>query len=150
LTSVRRYVRDAFSKEPAERLKLLNEGKTAMPVKDVAVVSVPVSDQERARAFYVDTLGLKLLRDDNSIPGMRWLQVGPAGGGTSITLVTWFESMPAGSVRGLVLRMTDLQADYEALMAKGVEFENPPTRQPWGIETVVHDPDGNAIVLQQA
>ena len=121
-----------------------------MSVKEVAVVSVPVSDQERARAFYVDILGLDVLRDDSSIPGMRWLQVGPAGGGTSITLVTWFESMPAGSVRGLVLRMTDLQADYEALMAKGVEFESPPTRQPWGIETVVHDPDGNAIVLQQA
>jgi uncharacterized glyoxalase superfamily protein PhnB len=58
--------------------------------------------------------------------------------------------MPAGSLRGLVLRMTELQADYDALVAKGVEFKGPPTRQPWGIETVVHDPDGNRTVLQQA
>jgi len=121
-----------------------------MAVKDVAVVSVPVSDQDRAKAFYVDTLGLKLVRDDTSVPGMRWIQVAPAGGGTQLTLVTWFDSMPAGSLRGLVLRMTDLQADYDDLVVRGVEFEGPPTRQPWGTEAVVHDPDGNAVVLQQA
>ena len=121
-----------------------------MAVKDVAVVSVPVSDQERARAFYVEALGLKLVRDDTSVPGMRWMQVAPAVGATQLTLVTWFDSMPAGSLRGLVLRMTDLQADYDALVARGVEFESPPTRQPWGTEAVVRDPDGNALVLQQA
>ena len=121
-----------------------------MAVTNVAVVSVPVSDQERARKFYVDGLGLELVRDDSSIPGMRWIQVRPPGGGAALSLVTWFESMPAGSLRGLVLRITDLQALYEALDAQGVTFEGPPTRQPWGTETVVHDPDGNGIVLQQA
>jgi catechol 2,3-dioxygenase-like lactoylglutathione lyase family enzyme len=121
-----------------------------MAVMSVAVVSVPASDQERARQFYVDALGLELVRDDTSIPGMRWVQVRPPGGGTALTLVTWFESMPAGSLRGLALGVTDLQAHYETLTARGVEFEGPPTRQPWGIEAVVHDPDGNGIVLQQA
>jgi catechol 2,3-dioxygenase-like lactoylglutathione lyase family enzyme len=130
--------------------RLAPRGGSTMSVKEVAAVSVPVSDQQRAKSFYVDVLGLELLRDDSSIPGVRWIQVGPVGGGTTLTLVTWFESMPPGSLRGLVLRMTNLQADYEALVAKGVEFEGPPTQQPWGIETVVHDPDGNAIVLQQA
>lgn len=123
--------------------------KSAATVQSVAVVSVPVSDQERARSFYVDSLGMELVRDDSSVPGMRWIQVAPPGGGTQLSLVTWFESMPAGSLRGLVLRIADLQATYEALVAKGVEFEGPPTEQPWGIETVVHDPDGNGIVLQQ-
>jgi catechol 2,3-dioxygenase-like lactoylglutathione lyase family enzyme len=125
-------------------------GGGEMPVDHIAVVSVPVSDQERAKRFYVGTLGLELIRDDTSVPGMRWIQVAPPGGQTQLTLVTWFESMPAGSLRGLVLRMSDLQADYEALEAKGVEFEGPPASQPWGLETVAHDPDGNAIVLQQA
>lgn len=123
--------------------------KTVPTVKSVAVVSIPVSDQDRARSFYVDTLGLELVRDDSSVPGMRWIQVAPPGGGTQLTLVTWFESMPAGSLRGLVLRISDLQGSYEALVKKGVVFEGPPTQQPWGIETVVHDPDGNAIVLQE-
>jgi catechol 2,3-dioxygenase-like lactoylglutathione lyase family enzyme len=120
-----------------------------MAITNVVVVSVPVSDQERAKQFYVDALGLELVRDDNSIPGRRWVQVRPPGGGTALTLVTWFETMPAGSLRGLVLRVTDLLALYETLTARGVTFEGPPTRQPWGIETVVRDPDGNGIVLQQ-
>jgi catechol 2,3-dioxygenase-like lactoylglutathione lyase family enzyme len=121
-----------------------------MAVTSVAVVSVPVSDQERAKQFYVGALGLELVRDDASIPGMRWVQVRPPGGGTALTLVTWFETMPAGSLRGLVLRVTDLRALHAALTARGVAFDGPPTRQPWGLETVVRDPDGNGIVLQQA
>jgi catechol 2,3-dioxygenase-like lactoylglutathione lyase family enzyme len=119
-------------------------------VESVAVVSVPVSDQERAKSFYVDTLGMRLVRDDSSVPGMRWIQVAPPGGGTQLSLVTWFDSMPAGCLRGLVLRMTDLQGTYEALAKEGVKFEAPPAKQPWGLETVVYDPDGNGIVLQQA
>ena len=67
-----------------------------MSIKQVAVVSVPVSDQERAKEFYVDALGFELQRDDTSVPGLRWLQVGPQGASTTLTMVTWFESMPAG------------------------------------------------------
>ena len=120
-----------------------------MAIEDVTVVSVPVSDQERAKAFYVDTLGFELVRDDDSVPGIHWVQVTPKGGDTSLTLVTWFDSMPAGSVRGLVLRSNDLQADYERLLEKGVEFDGPPQARPWGSEeAVLHDPDGNALVLQ--
>jgi catechol 2,3-dioxygenase-like lactoylglutathione lyase family enzyme len=118
--------------------------------QDVVVVSVPVSDQDRAKAFYVDKLGFELLREDDSVPGLRWIQVAPRGGTTALTLVTWFESMPAGSLQGLVLTSSDLQADYEALVAKGVKFDGPPQRQPWATETVFHDPDGNSLVLQQA
>jgi len=123
---------------------------SAMAVKDVVVVSVPVSDPERAKTFYVDQLGLELRRDDSSVPGMRWIQVAPAGSSTSLTLVTWFETMAPGSLRGLVLTSSDLQGDYGALTARGVEFEGPPQRQPWAMEAVLHDPDGNGIVLQQA
>jgi len=122
----------------------------AMAVQDVTVVSIPVSDQERAKAFYVDTLGLELVRDDDSVPGLRWIQVAPKAGTTSLTLVTWFESMAPGSLQGLVLSSDDLQADYEALRAAGVQFQGPPQQQPWAIEAVLFDPDGNSLVLQQA
>jgi catechol 2,3-dioxygenase-like lactoylglutathione lyase family enzyme len=120
-----------------------------MAIKDVIVVSVPVSDQDRAKEFYVDKLGFEL-RQDQSMPGLRWVMVGPKGGGTSLTLVTWFESMPPGSLQGLVLTCDDLQAEYESLVAKGVRFDGPPQRRPWATEAVVHDPDGNSLVLQQA
>jgi catechol 2,3-dioxygenase-like lactoylglutathione lyase family enzyme len=122
--------------------------KTA--IEDVIVVSVPVSDQDRARAFYIETLGFELIREDDTIPGFRWIQVAPPGATTALTLVTWFESMPAGSLRGLVLRSSDIEADYKALCAKGVQFDGPPEPRPYATaETVFYDPDGNGIVLQQ-
>ena len=73
-----------------------------MAIQQVAVVSVPVSDPARAKAFYVDVLGLELIHEDDSVPGLHWIQVAPRDGSTALTLVTWFESMPAGSLRGLV------------------------------------------------
>ncbi len=121
-----------------------------MPITDVTVVSVPVSDQDRAKKFYTDTLGMRLLRDDDSVPGIRWVQVAPPGGGTALTLVTWFETMPPGSLRGLVLATGDLDGDYQRLRDLGVSFDQPPAEQPWAKEAVLHDPDGNQLVLQQA
>jgi catechol 2,3-dioxygenase-like lactoylglutathione lyase family enzyme len=121
-----------------------------MPVNAVTVVSVPVSDQDRAKKFYTSTLGLRLLLDDDSVPGIRWVQVGPPDGGTALTLVTWFDTMPAGSLRGLVLVSNDLDGDYQRLRDLGAEFEQPPVQQPWAKEAVLRDPDGNQIVLQQA
>lgn len=120
-----------------------------MPVNSVTVVSVPVADQDRAKKFYTDVLGFQLLRDDDSVPGIRWLQVAPPQGGTALTLVTWFDTMAAGSLRGLVLSTSDLEADYQRLRDCGVHFEQPPTQQPWAKEAVLRDPDGNQLVLQQ-
>jgi catechol 2,3-dioxygenase-like lactoylglutathione lyase family enzyme len=57
-----------------------------MAIEGVIVVSVPVTDQDRAKAFYVDTLGFALVREDDSIPGFRWIQVAPPRGTTALTL----------------------------------------------------------------
>jgi catechol 2,3-dioxygenase-like lactoylglutathione lyase family enzyme len=118
-----------------------------MTVRDVVVVSIPVSDPQRALLFYTDTLGFELLRDDSSVPGMRWLQVAPAGGTTALTLVTWFDSMPAGSLQGLVFASDDVHGDHAKLAARGARFDGPPERRPYGVEAVLRDPDGNALVL---
>jgi predicted enzyme related to lactoylglutathione lyase len=120
-----------------------------MAVVDVSVVSVPVSDQERAKRFYVEKLGCEVTLDDESTPGIHWVQVAPKGGTTSLTLVTWFDTMPPGSVQGLVLTCEDLAQQCEWLRVEGVEFERPLQRQPWGMEAVIRDPDGNRLVLQQ-
>jgi catechol 2,3-dioxygenase-like lactoylglutathione lyase family enzyme len=120
-----------------------------MAIEEVKVMSVPVSDQERAKAFYVEKLGFQLTRDDDSIPGIRWVQVTPKRGTTSLTLVTWFETMPPGSLQGLVLGSGELKSDCDRLAAHGVEFDRPLQQQPWGEEAVILDPDGNKIVLQQ-
>ena len=86
-----------------------------MAITHVKLLSVPVTDQDRAKDFYVDTLGFELIADNPMGPGQRWVQVGPKGAATSITLVTWFESMPAGSLTGLVLETDDLDAEVAAL-----------------------------------
>jgi predicted enzyme related to lactoylglutathione lyase len=119
-----------------------------MAIKDVRVVSVPVSDQDRAKEFYVERLGFDVVQD-LSMHGMRWLAVAPKGGTTSLTLVTGFESMPPGSLQGLVLTTDDIDADFAELSARGVPFDGPPRAQPWGREAVVRDPDGNRLVLNQ-
>jgi len=70
-----------------------------MPVEDVITVSVPVTDQGRALAFYVGTLGLKLAGVDETTLGVRRVQV-TVNGATCLSLVTWFESMPPDACAG--------------------------------------------------
>jgi predicted enzyme related to lactoylglutathione lyase len=119
-----------------------------MAMKAIQVVSIPVSDQARAKDFYVGALGWELVRDDAMGPEQRWVQVRPRGGETSVTLVTWFESMPAGSLRGVVIETDDLEADQAALQERGVRVDAAIEEAPWGRCVTFDDPDGNGFVLQ--
>jgi len=101
-------------------------------IQGIQIVSVPVADQERARAFYVDTLGFEIRADDSWGEGMRWVEVAPKGSAISLTLVTWFESMPPGTMQGLVVGADDIQATYDELDARGVPLDFPPTEMPGG------------------
>jgi catechol 2,3-dioxygenase-like lactoylglutathione lyase family enzyme len=117
-----------------------------MTITHIDLLSIPVSDQDRAKSFYCDTLGFELIRDNHMGPAQRWVQVGPKGAATSVTLVTWFETMPAGSLTGLVLRSDDVDADCERLRGQGVPVEGP-EKTPWGRQAILRDPDGNGLVL---
>ncbi len=119
-----------------------------MSITKVQLLSIPVSDQDRARDFYVGVLGFELVRDFQAGPEMRWVQVRPVGAETSMTLVTWFPSMPPGSLTGLVLETDDLEGDVARLRDRGVSFEGEIREAPWGRSIVLRDPDGNGIVLQ--
>lgn len=119
-----------------------------MTISKVQVVSVPVSDPDRAKDFYVNVLGMELLQDMPMSSDMRWVQVAPKGSGASITLVTWFESMPAGSLKGLVLETEDMEGTIAEIAAKGFVIESEIDEQPWGRFVTFDDPDGNGIVLR--
>ena len=118
-----------------------------MPISHVQLFSVPVSDPDRAREFYVETLGFDLVAETEMGPGMRWVQVRPTGAATSITLVTWFPSMPAGTLKGIVLESGELEGDVASLREKGVGIGDIEVA-PWGRFVTFDDPDGNGIVLQ--
>jgi catechol 2,3-dioxygenase-like lactoylglutathione lyase family enzyme len=120
-----------------------------MTIAKINVVSVPVSDPDRAKDFYVNVLGMEVLQNMPMDPDMRWIQVAPKGSETSITLVTWFPSMPAGSLKGLVLETPDLEATIAEVAAKGFPIDAEIDEQPWGRFVTFDDPDGNGLVLRE-
>jgi catechol 2,3-dioxygenase-like lactoylglutathione lyase family enzyme len=113
----------------------------------VESVSVPVSDQDQAKEFYVDTLGFELLVDNTWREGLLWSEVAPVNSVTSLMLVTWSASMLPGMYRVVVLATVDIRAAYEELLARGIDFELPPTETPRGTQAMFRDPDGNALML---
>jgi len=112
----------------------------------VAIVSVPVSEQERARDFYRDKLGFRVVAESPMGPRMMWMMLSPPGGGAAITLVTWFESMPAGSLRGLVVETRDIDAEQRRLRTIGVDIDDV-KQESWGRYATFRDSEGNGLVL---
>ena len=113
----------------------------------VVSVSVPVSDQESAKDFYVNTLGFELQADNSCREGMCWIEVAPEGSATSLMLVSWRDSLLPSLYRVIVITTDDIQEIYEELVAKGVFFDLPPTEQSNGTQAMFRDPDGNALVF---
>jgi predicted enzyme related to lactoylglutathione lyase len=112
----------------------------------IAVVSIPVSDPSAALTFYTQTMGFDLLRDEAMGPEMRWIQLQPKTGGSSIALVTWFEQMKPGSLQGLLVHVPDIDAEHKRLAGLGVTV-SPIDEQPWGRFTMMNDPDGNGWIV---
>ena len=135
-------------------------------LKQLANVQVWVHDQDEALAFYTEKLGMEL-RDDVTVPEMgnfRWLTVGPPGQ-PDIALVLMvvpgppvFDAdtqdqlkalMAKGAVGGLFFSTDDCRATYKELRSRGVEFQQEPTEQPYGIDAGFRDPSGNQMRMVQ-
>jgi catechol 2,3-dioxygenase-like lactoylglutathione lyase family enzyme len=123
-----------------------------MPVEYLQIVSVPVSSQDRAREFYVQGLGWDLLSDEGyELPGgqwLRWLEVRPRGGQAAITLVMEDDTMRAGSMKGMILRASDLEATVAELAGRGVATQEVQEAS-WARYVSFQDPDGNSWVIQE-
>lgn len=114
----------------------------------IAVVSIPVSDQSRSLLFYRDALGFTVLDDQAMGPEMRWLQLQPKDGGSSVALTTWFEGLQPGGQQGLLIGVDDVDAEHARLTGLGVEL-SAIDEQPWGRFTMLKDPDGNGLILSK-
>jgi catechol 2,3-dioxygenase-like lactoylglutathione lyase family enzyme len=125
--------------------------------------TVYVFDQDRARAFYVDKLGFEV-RDDARMGEFRWLTVGPkAQPSFRIVLMPiaggpgmddkhremMKELVKTGALGGGVLVTDNLDREYADLTAKGVEFPQPPTKNPWGYSAVLKDDSGNYFSISE-
>jgi predicted enzyme related to lactoylglutathione lyase len=121
-------------------------------------VSVMVTDQDRSLAFYTQKLGFEL-QMDAPMGQSRWLQLAPKGAQTSLVLGKPTEDMPPeiyehtksmiGGFANFIFAVDDMQATYQQLKERGVEFVDEPAQQPWGWWASIKDPDGNIIGLHQ-
>ncbi|AWN23671.1 glyoxalase [Deinococcus irradiatisoli] len=126
------------------------------------VVVVPVSDLDRAKAFYADQLGFHLDHDTQVGPTRRIIQLTPPGSGCSVVLGLGLTRMAPGSLQGLQLMVGDLRAARAELIGRGVEvseiqLQGAPPGHPLQASDDLNyrgffyfrDPDGNSWAVQQ-
>jgi predicted enzyme related to lactoylglutathione lyase len=112
------------------------------------LVYVPVTDVDRAKAFYADQVGFHLDNDATVSPELRFIQLTPPGSACSISMGIGLTDAEPGSVRGLQLVVDDIQAAHDELAGRGVEVSEIDV-QPWGSFVHFSDPDGNSWSVQQ-
>jgi predicted enzyme related to lactoylglutathione lyase len=112
------------------------------------LVQVPVSDVDRAIAFYSERAGFNLDHDHQVSEELRFVQLTPPGSACSIAIGTGLAQMEPGSVEGLQLVVDDADAARAELLERGVEASEV-QEFPWGRFVFFSDPDGNRWSAQQ-
>jgi catechol 2,3-dioxygenase-like lactoylglutathione lyase family enzyme len=112
------------------------------------LVAVPVSDVDRAKAFYVEKAGFHPDHDQRVSEDMRFVQLTPPGSACSIALGQGITDAAPGSVTGLQLVVSDIQQAHSELSERGVEVSDVQDF-PWGSFVFFAEPDGNRWSVQQ-
>ncbi len=112
------------------------------------LVAIPVSDVDRAKAFYTEKAGFIADHDHRVSDEIRFVQLTPPGSACSIALGTGIVDAPPGSVRGMQLVVSDIQAARAELLGRGVDVSEVQEFD-WGSFLFFSDPDGNAWAVQQ-
>lgn len=112
------------------------------------LVNVPVSDIDAAKSFYVDKVGFILDHDHTVSDEIRFVQLTPPGSPTSISIGSGLTDGTPGSIKGLQLVVTDIEAAHADLAGRGVDV-SPVQDFPWGRFVFFEDPDGNTWAVQQ-
>ncbi len=112
------------------------------------LVAIPVSDVDRAKSFYTDQAGFHADHDHRVSDQIRFVQLTPPGSACSIALGTGIVDAPPGSVHGMQLVVSDINAARAELSGRGVEVSEV-QEFPWGSFVFFADPDGNAWSVQQ-
>jgi predicted enzyme related to lactoylglutathione lyase len=112
------------------------------------LVAVPVSDVDRAKAFYTEQAGFNADHDHRVSDEIRFVQLTPPGSACSIALGTGITDTPPGSAQGLQLVVSDIRAAHAELKGRGVDVSDV-QEFPWGLFVFFSDPDGNGWAVQE-
>jgi predicted enzyme related to lactoylglutathione lyase len=112
------------------------------------LVSVPVSDVDRAKAFYTEQVGFDADHDHQVSETIRFVQLTPPGSACSIAIGTGLVETAPGSAQGLQLVVADVEAARAELVERGVDVSEVQDF-PWGSFVFFSDPDGNGWAVQQ-
>lgn len=112
------------------------------------LIYVPVSDVDRAKAFYVEKIGFNPDHDHQVNPELRFVQLTPPGSACSIAIGTGLTEMEPGSVKGLQMVVKDARAAREELLGRGAPVSEVDVLA-WGTFVYFTDPDGNTWALQE-
>jgi catechol 2,3-dioxygenase-like lactoylglutathione lyase family enzyme len=114
----------------------------------IELVAIPVTDVDRAKAFYVDQVGFHADHDYQVSETLRFVQLTPPGSACSVVLGTGITQMPPGSQLGVQMVVENAAAAREELIGHGVAASEVDV-QPWGSFVTFSDPDGNTWALQE-
>jgi predicted enzyme related to lactoylglutathione lyase len=136
------------SRRDREMLNLATtEGRRIMDWK-IELVAIPVSDADRAKTFYVEKAGFNADHDHRVSDEVRFVQLTPPGSACSIAIGTGISQSEPGSVQGMQMVVSDIQAAREELLERGVEVSKIQEFD-WGSFIFFSDPDGNGWAVQQ-
>ena len=114
----------------------------------IELIGIPVSDVERAKTFYTEQVGFVLDHDHQVSDDLRFIQLTPPGSACSITIGVGVIDTPPGSVQGVQMVVSDIQAAHDELASRGVEVSDV-QHFDWGDFVFFSDPDGNGWAVQQ-
>ena len=113
----------------------------------IELVAVPVSDVDRAKSFYTEKAGFNADHDHTISDEIRFVQLTPQGSACSIVLGKGITDAPPGSVKGLQMVVSDINAARAELVERAVEVSEV-QEYPWGLFLFFNDPDGNGWAVQ--
>jgi len=117
-------------------------------IKNIKFVSIPVGNQNRALDFYTDKLGFTIITDQPFDQTQRWIELRIPKAETRVVLFTpEGHEGRVGSFVGVSFDCEDIDKTYAELTARGVPFEGPPKKEPWGVFAMFKDSEGNSFVL---
>jgi predicted enzyme related to lactoylglutathione lyase len=132
----------------ARRARMKRPRLLLVMIKQIKFVSIPVADQNRALDFYTDKLGFTIITDQPFDEKQRWIELRVPKAETRLVLFTAEgEEKRIGTTMNMSFACEDIGQTYEQLKARGVEFEGPPEKQPWGSYAIFKDSEGNRFVI---